>query len=424
MLAAILDAVNQGLLISMDVVETQQDWGQCRRAVRERIGVQSVLALFLCLTLVLTARAVQAAETFMVGPEGVPMALEDAVRLAKDGDTIALLSGQYRGTLVIEDRQLTLRGVDGKTPVINGEGKVRDARALWTVRGGAVTLENIEFRGARSSDGGGAGVRQEGGRLAVTRCGFYDNEYGLLATNVDKAELRITSSVFGSAPKVVGGLYHLLNVGRIAKLEITATRFQQGFEGHLIKSRARENLIAYNFIHDGVRGASSYEIELASGGLATVIGNVIAQGTEAHNPVLVAYGSEGRAWDKNELYVAHNTFINYGWSPAWFLRIFTDRLPDKVPVHAINNLLVGPGVFWPAVTGHLEGNRHATRGMLRDIWTYGFELPPDSIWRGSGVDPRNINGRNLAPMAEFEWPAEAHALPPGRTQWSPGAYQR
>jgi hypothetical protein len=38
------------------------------------------------------------------------------------------------------------------------------------------------------------------------------------------------------APKVVGGLYHLLNVGRIAKLSITGSRFQQGFEGHLIKT--------------------------------------------------------------------------------------------------------------------------------------------------------------------------------------------
>jgi hypothetical protein len=370
------------------------------------------------------ARPALAEDTFVVGPQGMPMALQDAVRLAKDGDIIELLSGDYRGTLVIEDRQLTLRGVSGKPPVIVGEGKVRDAKALWTVRGGAVTLDNIEFRGARSTDGGGAGVRQEGGSLTITRCGFYDNEYGLLSTNVEGAELRITGSVFGSAPKVVGGLYHLLNVGRIGKLEITGSRFQQGFEGHLIKSRAKEVLIAYNFIHDGVRGRASYEIELANAGMATVIGNVIAQGTESGNRVIVAYGSEGRSWDKNELYVAHNTFINYGWSPAWFLRVFTDRLPDKVPVYAINNLLVGPGVFWPAVTGHLEGNRHATSGMLRDIWTYGLELPPDSMWRGSGVDPRNINGHNLAPLGEFDWPATVRPLAPGRTQWSPGAFQR
>ena len=388
-------------------------------------GLQAVLLVVVSVSVaVLAAQPAQAADTFMVGPEGTPMAIEDAVRLAKDGDTIELLSGNYKGTLVIEDRRLTLRGVGGKTPVINGESKVRDAHALWTVRGGAITLENIEFRGARSSDGGGAGVRQEGGRLTINRCGFYDNEHGLLATNIESAELRITGSVFGSAPKVVGGLYHLLNVGRIGKLEIIATRFQQGFEGHLIKSRAKENLIAYNFIHDGVRGGASYEIELANAGVATVIGNVIAQGSDSRNPVLLAYGTEGRAWDKNELYVAHNTFLNYGWTPAWFLRVFTDRLPDNVPVYAINNLLVGPGVFWPAATGHFEGNRHATRGMLRDVATYGFELPPDSMWRGSGVDPRSINGHSLAPIGEFEWPANVHDLPPGRTTWSPGAYQR
>ncbi len=394
------------------------------RAERSRVRASAwLLAAALAIGL-LAGPPARAADTFMVGPEGTPMALEEAVRLAKDGDTIELLSGDYRSTLVIEDRRLTLRGVGGKTPVINGETKVRDTHALWTVRGGAITIENVEFRGARSSDGGGAGVRQEGGRLTITRCGFYDNEHGLVATNVESAELRITSSVFGSAPKVVGGLYHLLNVGRIGKLEITATRFQQGFEGHLIKSRAKENLIAYNFIHDGLRGGASYEIELANAGVATVIGNVIAQGTDSRNPVMLAYGTEGRAWDKNALYVAHNTFVNYGWTPAWFVRVFTDRLPENVPVYAVNNLLVGPGVLWPAATGHFDGNRHATRGMLRDAATYGFELPPDSMWRGSGVDPRNINGRNLSPTGEFEWPANVHALEPGRTQWSPGAYQR
>lgn len=409
----------------MDVVDSALGSAtrpQARWGLRRRVYALGLVALLT--SGLLASRPVLAGDTFMVGPQGTPMSLEEAVSLAKDGDTIELLSGDYRGTLVIEKRQLTLRGAGGKTPVINGESKLRDAHALWTVRGGAVTIENIEFRGARSNDGGGAGVRQEGGRLTINRCGFYDNEHGLVATNVESAELRINSSVFGSAPRVEGGLYHLLNVGRIGKLEITATRFQQGFEGHLIKSRAKDNLIAYNFIHDGVRGGASYEIELANAGMATVIGNVIAQGADTRNPVMLAYGTEGRTWDKNELYVAHNTFVNYGWTPAWFIRVFTDRLPDQVPVYVVNNLLVGPGVLWPAVTGNLSGNRQATRGMLRDTATYGFELPPDSVWRGSGVDPRNINGRNLAPTGEFEWPANVRPLPLGSTQWSPGAYQR
>jgi hypothetical protein len=368
------------------------------------------------------ASAACAAEPLVAGPSGQPMALEDALARSRDGDTIELLPGEYHGSVVIENRRLTLRGMGGV--VIQGEGKIGSTKALWTVRGGDVTIENVEFRGFRAADGGGAGVRQEGGHLTIRQCTFFDNEHGLLAVNDDQAELVIERSVFGLAPKVVGGLYHLLNVGRIGKLSITGTRFQQGFEGHLIKSRAREAFIGYNFIHDGLHGGASYEIELASGGQATVIGNVIAQGAESQNPVLVAYGTEGRAWDKNTLLLAHNTFVNYAWTPAWFLRVFRDRLPENTEVWAVNNLIVGPGIFWLGASGHFEGNRHATRGMLRDIETYAFELPPGSIWRGSGVDPRNIAGHDLSPKAEFEWPTGVRALEPGRTRWSPGAYQR
>jgi hypothetical protein len=351
-------------------------------------------------------------------------ALQDAVRNAKDGDVIELLEGEYRGSLLLDNRNLTLRGVGNKPSVVRGDGKLGSNLGLWTVRGGAITLQNIEFRGARAQDGGGAGVRMEGGKLTVLRCNFFDNEHGLFAANDEAAELTIQGSVFGLAPKVRGGLYHLLNVGRIGKLNLTATRFQQGYEGHLIKSRAREAFIGYNFIHDSVRGGASYEIELANGGQAIVIGNVIGQGADNQNPVLVAYGSEGRHWDKNTLHIAHNTFINYGWLPAWFLRVFKDRLPDNTQVYAVNNLIVGPGVFWLGASGHFDGNRHVMLRMLRDAPTYGFELPPGSMWRSSGVDPRKVGGLDLSPQGEFEWPGDFRAIDPSRTSWAPGAYQR
>jgi hypothetical protein len=363
-------------------------------------------------------------QSWVVGPEGSAQTLQEVVRRAKDGDIIELTDGEYRGHLLLENRQLTLRGVGAKPSVVQGESKVVPATALWTVRGGNVTLQNIEFRGARSQDGGGAGVRQEGGKLTVLRCKFFDNEHGLVATNDEAAELIIQSSVFGMAPKVRGGLYHLLNVGRIGKLNITATRFQQGFEGHLIKSRAREAFIGYNFIHDSVRGGASYEIELANGGQAVVIGNIIGQGADSQNRVLVAYGTEGKLWEKNTLHLAHNTMINYGWLPAWFLRVFKDRLPENTQVYAVNNLIVGPGVFWFGAPGQFEGNRHVMLRMLRDAATYGFELPPDSMWRGSGVDPRKIGGLDLSPQGEFDWPGNFTTINPGRTTWSPGAYQR
>lgn len=362
------------------------------------------------------------AAQLVAGPGGAPMSLADAVANAAEGDTIEMLPGEYRGALLIEKRKLTFRGT-GKV-VVQGDGKPGADKALWTVRGGDVVIEGLEFRGARSSDGSGAGVRQEGGRLTLRKTQLFDNEHGLMATNDDKAEITIDSCVFGAAPKVVGGLHHLVNVGRIAKLSISGSRFQVGFEGHLIKTRAREALISYNFIHDGVRGGASYEIEFAVGGLATVIGNVIGQGAESQNPVALAYGTEGRAWERNELRVVHNTFVHYGWLPAWFMRVFDDRVGPDTKVYAVNNLLVGPGLFWLGATGDFDGNRHVTRGMLRDIDTYAFELPPGSMWRNAGVDPRGVGGQDLSPKGEFEWPVGVKTLPPGATSWTPGAFQR
>ena len=392
-----------------------------RKGEVARIGLRVAMALAVWAS----AGLALAQSTWLAGPEGTVLTLAQALKQAQDGDTIELLPGQYGGGVLIEQRQLTLRGVPGAAaPLIKGDGKPGTSKALWTVRGGQVTLQNLEFRGARSADGGGAGVRHEGGILNVERCNFFDNEHGLLSTADDKAELRIDASVFGLAPKVVGGLHHLLNVGRIARLSINGSRFQQGFEGHLIKTRARINLITYNFIHDGVRGGASYELEIANGGLATVVGNVIGQGAESQNPVMLGYATEDRAWDRNELVVAHNTFVNYGWLPAWVMRVMRDRLSGESTVLAVNNLVVGPGIFWLGASGDFQGNRHATLGMLRDIETGAFELPAGSVWRGSGVDPRHIGGRDLAPKAEFEWPLGTRALPAGRTSWTPGAYQR
>jgi hypothetical protein len=373
----------------------------------------------------LTVPLAAVAEIWVVSPEGSPLSLQAALDQAQDGDTIDLLPGEYNEAhAVLENRRLTLRGV-GQRPVINGGGKPSGKhKAMWLVRGGEIMLENLQFRGMRAADGEGAAVRLEGGRLTVKRCEFFDNEYGIQTTHDDRAELAIQDSVIGMAPKVVGGLHHLLTVGRIAKLTVSGSRFQQGFEGHLIKSRARESVIAYNFLHDGQRGGASYEIELPAGGMATIIGNVIAQGSESQNRVVVAYGTDGQPWDRNLLLISHNTFINYKWTPAWFLRVLDDGMATPPEVVAVNNLLVGPGLFWLGAPGHFQGNHPATLGMLRDAETYAFELEPGSVWRGRGVDPRQVGGRDLAPKAEFEWPLGTRALTPDRTSWSPGAYQK
>ena len=366
------------------------------------------------------------AETLLVGPDGAQARLDEALRKARDGDVIELLPGNYRGVrLMLENRRLTLRGVGDKKPVLDGERKSTATYALVLVRGGEVALENIEIRGARANDGEGAGVRLEGGRLKLKGCAFYDNENSLVTTADDKAEVEIENTQFGQTPQVEGALHHLLNIGRIAKLSVTGSRFQAGFEGHMIKSRARETDVRYSFIHDGGAGGSSYEIDLPLGGVVTLIGNVIGQSPKGRNRVMVAYGSDGNGWPRNALYMAHNTLLNYQFTPAWFLRVWGDQLPAGTEIVAVNNLLVGGGVFSLGNSGRFEGNHHALRSMLADPDTYAFELPAGSMWRGKGVDPgKAMAGRDLSPGAEFAWPMGTKPLLPGRSSWSPGAFQK
>jgi hypothetical protein len=364
------------------------------------------------------------ARNLVVGPTGSPASLTAALQEARDGDTIDVLSGEYRGTVgVIEQRRLTIRGL-GLRPVFVADGRHAEGKAILVVRNGDVRIENLEFRGARVPDGNGAGIRFEKGRLRVERCVFTDNENGLLTANFGDAELDVVDCEFGRAPRRVGPLPHLLYAGRIARLAVTGSRFHRGFEGHLIKSRARVTELRYNMIRDSNDGSASYEVDLPNGGQALLLGNVIGQGMHTQNPVLVAYGAEGGVHPRNELVLSHNTLISEGRLPGWFVRAWSDRVPGFEGVLAVNNLVVGAGVFRLGAGGSFDGNWPATLGMLADVTTAAFELPPGSWLRGRAIDPRDVQGRDLAPRAEFEWPVGTRPLPADRVRWTPGAYQR
>jgi hypothetical protein len=364
------------------------------------------------------------AETITVGPAGQPEAMRQALRAAKDGDVIRLLPGNYKGvSAVITQKQLTIRG-DGERPVFEGNAKGVDGNAVFIVRGGEVRLENIEIRGVRTADATGAGVRLETGKLTVVKCVFLDNETGLVTAHDQASELVVESSIFGAAPREVGRLNHLLYVGRIGRFTITGSRFFQGFEGHMITSRARENFIGYNLMRDSSAGGSSYEIDLPVGGAATIIGNVIGQGANGQHPVVLSYGSQGKAWDKNSLVISHNTLISEGLRPAWFLRVHRDRIPAMDEPLVINNITAGSGVFWLGASGQFEGNWPSTLGMLTDVVTNAFELPTGSWLRGRAVNPKSVAGRDLSPKFEFEFPVGLRPLRGDITSWSPGAFQR
>ena len=362
------------------------------------------------------------AETLIVGPEGVPMALGEALKQARDGDVIDLLPGVYKGPVgVIGQKRLTIRGV-GDRPVVEADGRHAEGKAIWVVRNGDITIENIEVRGTRVPDANGAGIRFEKGRLTVMRCRFVDNQTGLLTANFIDAELRIADSEFVQAVRQEGSLPHLLYVGRIGRFEITGSRFHQGFEGHLIKSRAKVNRIAYNLIVDGPDGGASYEIDLPNGGDAVVIGNILAQSAQTQNPVIVSYGAEGKAWDTNRLLLSHNTLVS-DYPLAWFLRSWPEKLGEGTSIRAVNNLTVGPGVFSFGSAGRFDGNWPTVASSLVEPMLLDFALKRDSWLRGRADDPRSLAGDEAVPTAEFTLPVGTRPLAPPAA-WSPGALQR
>jgi len=370
-------------------------------------------------TLVLSLPAALAAATLVVGPgQGLAQVLQNAA----EGDTIELLPGDYRGEVaVIVQKRLVLRGV-GARPVLHADGRHAEGKAILVVRDGDITIENLEFRGARVPDGNGAGIRFEKGRLRVRRCAFIDNENGILTANFGDAEMTVEDSEFGPAPPGKR-LPHLLYVGRIARFTLSGSRLHGGQSGHLVKSRARENHVRYNQLVDGPGGRAAYELEFPNGGVAFVIGNVIGQTAQTTNPALLSFGAEGAADDREQaLVMAHNTLITSGVRPGVFVHLHQARLQREVSTHYVNNLSLGFGVGELGLADITQGNFTATTSVLRDAATGDYALGSAYWLRGRGVDPGTARGVPLAPQAEFTPPAGTRPVAP-RTRWSPGAYQ-
>lgn len=355
-----------------------------------------------------------------VGPGEKIATVTEAAKLARDGDIVDIAPGEYRRQPAIWTQdKLTIRGQGH--PVMIADGASAEDKAIWVVKGGAIRIEDIEFRGARVPEGNGAGIRFEKGQLTIERCGFFDNEMGILTANSPALTLEIRDSQFGQAPKYDGTLHHLLYVGRIGKLTLTGSRFQQGYRGHLVKSRARENHVFYNLLYDGPQGQASYELEFPEGGLAYVVGNIIEQSERTDNPAIVAYGAEGGSWPENGLYLAHNTLIN-DYSSGSFLKTWLDKLPADTEIWAINNLTVGYGLLPTPPRGRFEGNQNVARGTLTNHGGLPIKLTAQSPLRGMARLPGRARDIDLMPTAEFTFPAGTRPIQPGSVVTA-GAYQ-
>ena len=359
--------------------------------------------------------------TMVVGAGEKVATLTEAARLAKDGEVIEVRPGNYRGQPAVwTQNDLLIRGV-GERPVMIADGRSAESKAIWVVRAGHMRIENIEFRGARAADGNGAGIRFEKGDLVIDGCRFVDNEMGVLTANLADMSLTVSGSEFGEAPRHAGLLHHLLYVGAIGKFVLRGSRFQNGYLGHLVKSRARENHLLYNMLADGTEGRASYELEFPNGGIAYVIGNVIGQSAATDNPSMISYGAEGPRWPENALYLSHNTLLNDRHDGS-FLSVHNEKFPAGIELWAINNLTVGNGNFFPPAQGRFEGNRSALRGDLIEYGGLPLRLTNLAPLRGSVRPPGRVRGVDLLPSEEFSYPAGSRPIRVSRAL-SPGAFQ-
>ncbi|NCT84343.1 MAG: hypothetical protein GXC94_14435 [Comamonadaceae bacterium] len=358
----------------------------------------------------------QAGPVLRVGPTRAIRSLAAAARQAQDGAVVEVDAGEYIADAATWPQHgLTLRAVGGRVTLI-AAGAHAQGKGLFVMTGRRQRIEGFDFVGTAVPDRNGAGVRLEAGSLTLVDCGFRDNENGLLTANDESIELDIVDCDFGPI-RPGEGKTHNLYVGAIARLAVSGSYFHHGLRGHLLKSRAAVSHILYNRLTDEIGGRASYELEFPNGGIAVVMGNLIAQSSTTENPHVISFGAEGASRGRQALYLVNNTLVDQLPGGGIWLRV----VPPQTEAVLANNLLVGGPKL--AAQGHWlrRANFTADWGEFvraaRDDW----RLKPDSALRGKAQDAGEGGGLRLMPTCEYRHPRGTVALDgPAR---NPGAFQ-
>jgi hypothetical protein len=379
-----------------------------------------VLAALAMVCAPLAGAAPAQARVIQVMPGTQVPSLAAAARIARDGDVIEVAPGEYRrDTAVWSQRDLVIRAAAGRVRLV-ADGASAEDKAIFVVRGGAVTIENLEFSGARVADGNGAGIRFERGRLRVKNCVFEDNQNGILGSNDPQAELTVEDSTFRRNGAGDGRTHHLY-VARTGKLVVRGSYFTEGRVGHLLKSGASETYVLYNRITDESRGSASYEIDLPYGGFAVVLGNLIQQDRGTENSAIIAYGAEGYRWERNALFVAHNTIVNDRAEGGQFVSARPGKGVEPT-VRIVNNVLVGRGEMDLRVPAETSGNVQVQWADLSLPTRFDYRLRTAAPAARAVDDPGRAGDFALRPDHEYVHPAHTRPID-GHGKLLPGALQ-
>ncbi len=317
----------------------------------------------------------------------------EAAKKARRGDVILIDAGTYENDVTKWRADgLLIKGINGRARLKSS--RVAGGKAIWVVRGDNITIENIEFSGARTRDKNGAGIRLIGANLTVRNCYFHHNENGILTGGKRDSDILIESSEFGYNGHG-DGYSHNLYVGKVRSLTLRNNYFHHAHVGHHIKSRAKSNIILYNRVTDEETGRSSYLVDLPNGGRAYLVGNILQQGTSPENNTLVSFATARSLYKKSEFYAVNNTLVN-DYSKGRFFQIGA----SVEQVGIFNNVLSGAGRFIgdrPVTDTNILVDDSSFRVPDR----YDYRLTEASKAIDSGASPHTVNGFDLKPAFEY-----------------------
>jgi len=246
--------------------------------------------------------------------------------------TIQVAAGTYVNDFSVITAAMTIMADPGGPVILDATQSPTNGKAIITTSASA-TISGLTFENAAVADSNGAGIRDEAGTtsLIIQNDIFINNQEGILAAADSADNISVSGSSFigngvdtggGACPS--GGCDHGIYAGAINSLTVTSSLFCGTLAGHDIKSRAASTTITGNQLYDGAAnaalgcpaGSSSYAIDLANGGAATISNNQIIQGPATENSTMVSYGEEGLTYLDNSLMVSGNSFSNTGVANA------------------------------------------------------------------------------------------------------------
>jgi hypothetical protein len=266
--------------------------------------------LALAVALLAGSAAAQGGGTpYMVQETGERFAsLQQAVDAIGGGSgTISIAPGTYRDCAIQEAGSVAYVAAEPGTVAF--DGGICEGKAAIVMRGREARIEGVIFQNMRVSDGNGAGIRMESGRLLVRESLFRDSESGILSANDPGGEIRVEQSTFSGLGRCDRGLScaHSIYIGDFGLLSVSRVRFERGTGGHYVKTRSpRVEVVDSSFDDTGGR-TTNYMIDLSHGATGRIAGNTFVQGPNKENySALIMVAAEDVANSSDGLEIADN----------------------------------------------------------------------------------------------------------------------